>query len=82
LYYDLPCISDESLEAATNIVENNEFIYYNNKEDRDTAMSSLSKSEIDNNDNNDGDNSDIRNVLSNLIDKAADLSPFRYKSPL
>jgi hypothetical protein len=74
-----PRISDESLEAAANITENNEFIYYDNKEDRDTAMSSLSKSEID---DDDDDNSDIRDVLSNLIDKAADLSPFRYKSPL
>jgi hypothetical protein len=39
-------------------------------------MSSLSESEIDD------DDDDIRDVLSYLIGKAADLSPFRYKSPL
>jgi hypothetical protein len=69
---------DKLLEAAANIVENNKFIYYDNKEDRDIAMSSLSESEIDDND----DNSNIRDVLSNLIDEAADLLPFRYKSLL
>jgi hypothetical protein len=76
--HDPPCILDESLEAAANIVENNEFIYYNNKEDGDTVMSSVSESKINDND----DDSNIYNVLSNLINKAADLSPFRYKSPL
>jgi hypothetical protein len=43
-------------------------------------MSNLSESEID--DINDDDDDDIRDVPSYLIGEAADLSPFRYKSPL
>ncbi len=72
--HDPPLISDESLEAAANIAENNKFICYDDEEDRDTAMPSPAESEID--------DDDIRDVSSNLIDEAADLSPFCYKSPL
>jgi hypothetical protein len=80
LHHDPPHISDKSLEAAANIAENNEFICYGDEEDGDTAMPSLSKSEINNDD--DDDDNDIRNASSNIIYEAADLSPFRYKSLL
>ena len=40
-------------------------------------MSSLSESEIN---DDDDDDKDIHDVLSNLIDEAADLSPLRYKA--
>jgi hypothetical protein len=76
---DPPLVWNKLIEAAANIVENNKLTCGYNKEDRDTAMSSLGESEID--DDND-ENDDIHDVLSNLINKAADLSPFRYKSPL
>ena len=72
---DPSLILNESLEAAANIAENNKLICYDDKEDGDTAMSSLSESEID-------DDDDIRDVPSYLIGEAADLSPFRCKSPL
>jgi hypothetical protein len=71
---DPPFILNKSLEVAANIVENNKLICYDDEEDGDTAMSSLSESEID--------DDDIRDVPSYLIGEAADLSPFRCKSPL
>jgi hypothetical protein len=71
---DPPFILNKSLEVAANIVENNKLICYDNEEDGDTAMSSLSESEID--------DDDIRDVPSYLIGEAADLLPFRCKSSL
>jgi hypothetical protein len=72
--HDPLLISNKSLEAAANIVENNKLIYYDNEEDGDTVMPSPAESEIDDN--------DIRDILSNLIDKATDLSPLLCKSLL
>jgi hypothetical protein len=77
-YRNPPLILNESLEAAANITENSKLICYDDEEDGDTAMSSLSESEID----DDDDDDDIRDVPSYLIGEAADLSPFRCKSPL
>jgi hypothetical protein len=73
---DLPIIPNESLEVATNIIQNSKLIYYDDDEVRDTIMSSLSESEINN------DDDDIRDVLSYLISEAGDLLPIRYKRPL
>jgi hypothetical protein len=52
-----------SLEAAANIAESSKLICYNDEEGGDTAMSSLSESEID--------DDDIRYVPSYLIGEAA-----------
>jgi hypothetical protein len=61
-WHNPPPISNESLEAGANFSENEESICYNDAEDGDTAMSSLSESEIDDDDN------DLHDISPNLIE--------------
>jgi hypothetical protein len=66
LWHNPSHISNDLLEAGATFAENEEFICYNDGEDGDTAISSLSESEIDDDDN------DIRDVSANLVEDAAD----------
>ena len=72
---DAPLILNKSLETAANIAENNKLICYDDEEDGDTAMSSLSESETVDDGDDDDDGDDIRDMPSYLIGEARIFHP-------